>query len=688
MKKEVLVLSILFIFGLNFVSPSTVTVDSTYHGYSTSVIDDGIIDAYGYETTTWASNDGIASPHWILIEFSQSQELSSATLHWTYDVNLDGFMTSQHVDVQVWDGSQYNIVATMAGVDNTSSTTVTFPALTTQRLRFWQPAGQGPLIYQGVFWITEADYTFSTTSFCGDNVCNGTETSVTCPADCPATTYFGDLNHDGKISISDIMIIMRHILNRETNWESDVDEDGEVNIFDLVKVARIWGKQYETDTTPPSILSGIPSQNILPLGTTTAIVGVETDERATCRYNPTPTDFASMTAFDRTGGIQHTKEETGLQDDSNYLYFVQCQDEAGNLNSTDYLINFSVGSYGGGTSFCGDGVCNGTETSGSCLQDCPVATPYCGDTNCDANESCSSCEADCGVCAPPGSDEPQPPANEIPIQNFNEGDLASGDSYLYESFDRYGDAQSDIILMAANNNYFASPRTAYVTDGTYSIVPGRGGSGYAVRTYYDGIDKQADWRTPHTWGVGGGFGNYDESRALITQFWFRWPDANGIMNGGKFFDMMYNDNGDRIQFSIKTGDPRKWSSNAGDATKYEAPGYSGREIGHQPIPPYPDAQNDGNWYRATVAYKTNSASFSRDGFFRAWVDGTKIVDVSNDTIGVTPPNGTEPWCDGADVDSLGTGFTYQIDFFRYPNYVNGLTAPFNIDFDDIKVWTE
>jgi hypothetical protein len=80
-----------------------------------------------------------------------------------------------------------------------------------------------------------------------------------------------------------------------------------------------------------------------------------------------------------------------LQDDQNYLYYVQCQDEAGNLNSTDYLINFSVGSYsdGGG------------------------ATPYCGDNNCDANESCSSCETDCGVCQPP------PTGSGLEIVNTN-----------------------------------------------------------------------------------------------------------------------------------------------------------------------------------------------------------------------------------------------------------------------------
>jgi hypothetical protein len=208
-------------------------------------------------------------------------------------------------------------------------------------------------------------------TFCPDGVCNGTETcnscsqdcgvccgnticepaygedSNSCPTDCPEpptnATYFGDLNNDSRITISDILIIMGHILQRELNWAADVDEDGEVNIFDLVKVARIWGKQYETDTTAPTVVSSMPSQSILPLGTTEVIVGVETDERAICRYNPTPTDFASMIDFYRTGGIQHTKEETGLLDNQNYLYYVQCRDEAGNLNSTDYLINFSVG---------------------------------------------------------------------------------------------------------------------------------------------------------------------------------------------------------------------------------------------------------------------------------------------------------------------------------------------------------
>jgi hypothetical protein len=209
------------------------------------------------------------------------------------------------------------------------------------------------------------------TALTAQEIINDMNTPVTSQTQQP-TSYFGDLNNDLKVDVSDIFIILRHILGIQQDQVSDVNEDGNVNIFDLVITAKYFGKQYGTDTTPPSILSGIPSQNILPLGTTTAIVGVETDERATCRYNPTPTDFASMTAFDRTGGIQHTKEETGLSDNSNYLYYVQCRDEAGNLNSTNYLVNFSIGSYVNGGGPCTpdlnacSGLSCGSATNGTC----------------------------------------------------------------------------------------------------------------------------------------------------------------------------------------------------------------------------------------------------------------------------------------------------------------------------------
>ena len=59
------------------------------------------------------------------------------------------------------------------------------------------------------------------------------------------------------------------------------------------------------------------------------------------------------------------------------------------------LAQGCLGSGGGG--YCGDGQCNGIETSVSCPGDCkPAPTgPYCGDNTCAGNESGKSCPIDC-----------------------------------------------------------------------------------------------------------------------------------------------------------------------------------------------------------------------------------------------------------------------------------------------------
>ena len=47
------------------------------------------------------------------------------------------------------------------------------------------------------------------------------------------------------------------------------------------------------------------------------------------------------------------------------------------------------------TATCGDGTCNGSETTATCPGDCPAAS-FCGDGTCDANETAASCASDCG----------------------------------------------------------------------------------------------------------------------------------------------------------------------------------------------------------------------------------------------------------------------------------------------------
>jgi hypothetical protein len=44
---------------------------------------------------------------------------------------------------------------------------------------------------------------------------------------------------------------------------------------------------------------------------------------------------------------------------------------------------------------CGNGVCDGSETTTSCPSDCPAATAICGDLTCQSTENNSSCAIDC-----------------------------------------------------------------------------------------------------------------------------------------------------------------------------------------------------------------------------------------------------------------------------------------------------
>ena len=55
---------------------------------------------------------------------------------------------------------------------------------------------------------------------------------------------------------------------------------------------------------------------------------------------------------------------------------------------------------------CGDGQCNGEESCQICPVDCGACEPTCGDTICNGDESCNSCEIDCGPCPCPCSADP------------------------------------------------------------------------------------------------------------------------------------------------------------------------------------------------------------------------------------------------------------------------------------------
>jgi len=186
-------------------SPDTiVSVDSTYSGYSTSVIDDEVIDPYGGTATTWASGTSAVNPHWITINFSQSRDINNVTIYWAFNSGQSRFMASQEVQVQYWDGSQYVTAATITNAGEVESSSAIFSTISTNSLRLWQPANMGSVYYTSIIWLTEVDY--SSGSICS-------------PADSDTS---------GDVSITEIM-------NYITQWKL-----GSVTISELMTGIGEW----------------------------------------------------------------------------------------------------------------------------------------------------------------------------------------------------------------------------------------------------------------------------------------------------------------------------------------------------------------------------------------------------------------------------------------------------------------
>ena len=98
-----------------------------------------------------------------------------------------------------------------------------------------------------------------------------------------------------------------------------------------------------SDTTPPILSNPSPSET-LSSGTTQTTISLTTNESATCKYSTTPNIIYNSipNTFSTTGGTAHSQTITGLSDGNAYNYYVRCLDGAGNPNTADYAITFSV----------------------------------------------------------------------------------------------------------------------------------------------------------------------------------------------------------------------------------------------------------------------------------------------------------------------------------------------------------
>ena len=143
-----------------------------------------------------------------------------------------------------------------------------------------------------------------------------------------------------------------HLVSGSTPIDAGIDLTGTVAV-DLDGNSRPTGSAvdlgaYEysldtTDTTPPVRSGGSPT-GTLASGTTSTTLSLTTNENATCRYSTTAgVSYSSMTdTFSTTGETSHSTTVSGLSNGDFYSYYVRCEDDSGNANTSDYGISFSV----------------------------------------------------------------------------------------------------------------------------------------------------------------------------------------------------------------------------------------------------------------------------------------------------------------------------------------------------------
>jgi hypothetical protein len=212
-----------------------------------------------------------------------------------------------------------------------------------------------------------------------------------------------------------------------------------------------------------------------------------------------------------------------------------------------------------------------------------------------------------------------------------------------------------------------------------SVIAGRGGSGKALRMTFAGQAQTS--ATFITW-------NMPSTPTLATHYFQYWARVqfNGTLSGPlavKWFEA-WHVHQDRVQWSTHDHLPCKLNDH--HPTYWQVYDQS-RETtcqANQPVGPYVPDIADNQWHRFTYEYRPNSARGARDGVARMWVDGTKIIDVSKEAIGVIPPGGEWAWCNADDVDALAVNDGMTNQFWGSTQTTN--TPSWTYDVDDYKWW--
>jgi hypothetical protein len=108
----------------------------------------------GNIATCWASAETPA-PHWVELQWPRPVTFSQVFVDWAECWRR--YWTSTAYHLQVWQDGTWREVASATGNPETACNHHTFPPVTTDRLRLWQPIGGGPAERPNILWLAELE---------------------------------------------------------------------------------------------------------------------------------------------------------------------------------------------------------------------------------------------------------------------------------------------------------------------------------------------------------------------------------------------------------------------------------------------------------------------------------------------------------------------------------------------------
>ncbi|MFH1855930.1 MAG: discoidin domain-containing protein [Candidatus Omnitrophota bacterium] len=135
----------------------SIKVDSSFPGYTTKPINDGIIDAKGFvwNESAWASAE-TTTPHWVEIKFLKPVSISSMVIHWAEDG--DAYFTSNKYKIEYLKDGEWILLDKIEG-DNAPKAynKHTFRPVVTDKIRIWQDYSGGSKARSDLLWLREVE---------------------------------------------------------------------------------------------------------------------------------------------------------------------------------------------------------------------------------------------------------------------------------------------------------------------------------------------------------------------------------------------------------------------------------------------------------------------------------------------------------------------------------------------------